>query len=219
MNNPVTARRCPACRQAELQPATWTRDFRPHGHEVRVELLTSRCPACGAEATSASQHAENLARLQARKAQYRGLLLGEEILGLRRRYGITQQQAAKIFGKGKIAFSRYENEASYPDVSTTDLLELAIQKPDVIKALADKKGVALPLWDVRCADERKEKLRVVHSVAPVDLHVLSLVKKILSGESRRSQQDTIWDKHPVNTWKADISSNDEQYDPMESAMA
>lgn len=219
MNNPITARRCPACRQADLLPATWTREFQPHGDTVRVELLTSRCPACCAEATSASQHTENLARLRARKAHYRGLLLGEEILALRRRYGVTQQQAAKIFGKGKIAFSRYENEASYPDITTTDLLELAIQKPDVIKALADKKGVNLPLWDARCADERKEKLRVVHSVASLDLQVQRLVEKISSGESRMREQETIWTKRPVNRWKADISSNDEQYASMEPAMA
>lgn len=121
---------------------------------MRVELLTSTCPNCAAMVTTAAQHHENLQRLKARKAQYGGLLLGEEILSLRRRYGITQQVAAKIFGKGKIAFSRYENEASYPDESTTLLLELAIEKPDAIRWLADKAGVELPLWEARCEDER-----------------------------------------------------------------
>lgn len=113
-------------------------------------MLTSVCPCCGAEATSAAQHSENLKRLKARKAHYGGLLLGEEIFALRRRYGITQQAAGRIFGKGKIAFSRYENETSYPDETTTRLLELAIEKPDVIRWLADKAGEDLPLWSARC---------------------------------------------------------------------
>lgn len=156
--------RCPACRSTDLALVSSPREFRPHGKVVVVDLLASRCTSCGAEFTRAAQHNENLARLKARKAEYGGLLLGEEIFALRRRYGITQQTAAKIFGKGKIAFSRYENEVSYPDESTTDLLELAIEQPAVIKRLADKKGVELPLWEARCEDERKAKLRSISSV-------------------------------------------------------
>lgn len=163
-------RRCPACRREGLQESTYVREFHPRGQAVpvRVELLTSVCPSCGAESTSAAQHSENLKRLKARKAQYGGLLLGEEIFSLRRRYGITQQAAAKLFGKGKIAFSRYENETSYPDESMTLLLTLAIEKPDVIRWLADRAGVDLPLWEARCEDERRAKVRVMSDVLKVD---------------------------------------------------
>ncbi len=111
-----------------------------------VQLLTSQCDRCEAQTTRADQHDENLRRLAARKTSYCGLLMGEEILSLRKRYGLTQQAAAKIFGKGKISFSRYENEATYPDQSTTLLLHLAIQMPDVIKVLAEITEVDLPLW-------------------------------------------------------------------------
>ncbi|MBS0213661.1 MAG: type II toxin-antitoxin system MqsA family antitoxin [Proteobacteria bacterium] len=162
MNKP---RPCPACRKAEMQPATYVREFHPRDRKVTVELLTSRCPACGAEATSAAQHVENLARLKARKDQYDGLLMGEEILALRRRFGITQQQAAKLFGKGKIAFSRYENEATYPDETMTLVLKLAIEKLDVVRWLAERAGIELPFLDARCEDERKQKLRVFRNDA------------------------------------------------------
>ncbi len=166
--NQTKKRRCPACRQGELQEATWSREFHPHGERLSVELLTSVCSECGAQATTGPQHDENILRLRARKTQYDGLLLGEEILSLRRRYGITQQTAAKIFGKGKIAFSRYENETSYPDASTTLLLEMALEKPDVIRRLADKAGVELPLWEARCEDERRAKVHVVADVRKVE---------------------------------------------------
>jgi HTH-type transcriptional regulator/antitoxin MqsA len=128
---------------------------------LTVSLLTSICDQCGAEATSASQHDENLRRLAARKAHYGELLMGEEIHALRRRYGLTQQQASRIFGKGKIAFSRYESETTYPDESTTRLLALAIAKPETLKWLADKSGVNVPLWQERCEDEQRVKLRVL----------------------------------------------------------
>lgn len=155
---------CPICHEGHLEPAVRTRSFRPHGKAVEVELLTNRCNHCGEETTRAAQHAENLKRLAARKSQYGGLLLGEEILALRKRYGLKQQDASKVFGKGKIAFSRYENEASYPDESTTLLLELAIEQPSVLKSLADKAGVEVPLWAERCEDEQRVKVRALSMI-------------------------------------------------------
>ena len=145
---------CPSCREGHLHEATRERVFRPHGKEVVVQLLTSTCDHCGAEATSAAQHQENLYRLAARKTNYGELLMGQEILALRRRYGLTQQQASRIFGKGKIAFSRYESETTYPDESTTRLLTMAIEKPDALRWLADRAGVEIPLWRERCEDSR-----------------------------------------------------------------
>jgi transcriptional regulator with XRE-family HTH domain len=78
--------------------------------------------------------------------------MGEEYVALRKRYGLTQRQASKIFGKGLIAFSRYENEDSYPDTSTRLLIELAIAQPDILKTLADKAGVEISLWKEREED-------------------------------------------------------------------
>lgn len=151
---------CPSCRQGRLQEAVRERVFHPHGKQVVVQLLTAACDQCGAESATAAQHQENLRRLAARKEHYGNLLMGQEILALRRSYGLTQQQASKIFGKGKIAFSRYESETSYPDESTTLLLTLAIEKPDVLKRLADRAGVEIPLWRERCEDGRLS-LRVI----------------------------------------------------------
>jgi HTH-type transcriptional regulator/antitoxin MqsA len=151
---------CPACRKGHLHVITHTKVFRPRGAEVAVELLASKCDACGVHTTRASQHDENLRRLAARKPQYGNVLMGEEIVALRKRYGLTQQAAAKIFGKGKIAFSRYENEVTCPDDGTMLMLSMALEKPDSLKWLADRAGVELPLWRERCED-RRMSLRVV----------------------------------------------------------
>lgn len=155
---------CPACRSGHLHPAERIREFSPNGKSIQVALLTTRCDQCGAERTFASQHKENLARLAARKVYYGKLLMGEEILALRQRYGLTQQNASIIFGKGIIAFSRYENEVTFPDDSTTLLLQLAIESPTVMKSLADKAGIELPLWAARCEDEQRVKVRSLTKV-------------------------------------------------------
>lgn len=155
---------CPVCRNGQLRAVKRMREFYPHGNLLEVKLETSLCDSCGETTTKASQHRENLRLLAARKAQYGDVLMGEEILALRKRYGLTQQNASRIFGKGKIAFSRYETETSYPDETTTLLLTLAIEKPDVMKALADKAGVVLPLWDARCEDAQRVKLAFINCV-------------------------------------------------------
>lgn len=155
---------CPACKNGHLHQAERIREFSPNGKSIQVTLLTTRCDQCGAEKTLASQQKENLARLAARKAHYGKLLMGEEILALRQRYGLTQQNASTIFGKGIIAFSRYENEVTCPDDSTTLLLQLAIESPSVMKSLADKAGIELPLWSARCEDEQRVKVRSLTKV-------------------------------------------------------
>jgi HTH-type transcriptional regulator/antitoxin MqsA len=156
--------RCPACRKGQLHATTRKRVFAPQGKRVEVLLRTSVCDVCKAEITRPSQHQHNLQALSERKAQYGDVLLGEEIVALRKRYGLTQQQASKIFGKGKIAFSRYENETTYPDDSTRLLLMLAIESPAVLKQLADKAHVSIPLWRERCEDEQRVKVRMLRPV-------------------------------------------------------
>ncbi|UXH77138.1 type II TA system antitoxin MqsA family protein [Roseateles amylovorans] len=155
--NKSTRHPCPVCRKGQLLPTTTHRDFHPRGTLVRVELLASVCDRCGKETIRSEQHDQNLRRLAARKSApaYAGLLLGEEIAALRIRYGLTQQAASTLFGKGKIAFSRYENEVTYPDQSTTLLLRMAIDKPDSLQWLADQAGVPLPLWKERSEDRRR----------------------------------------------------------------
>lgn len=174
---------CPRCRKGRLVPASRMREFAPRGKRVQVSLQTSRCEGCGQETTSAAQHRANLEALAERKTHYDGLMLGEEILALRARYGLTQQAAAKVFGKGKIAFSRYENERTYPDDSTTLLLRGALEKPEFMRWLADQAGVALPMWKERCEDEQRVKVRSLSLVHGAEERLLTHGKSIAHAKS------------------------------------
>lgn len=142
-----------------LNEATKVQKFYPNKKEVSVELLTAVCTNCGTEALLAEHHKINLQRLAARKSQYGAQLMGEEYVAFRKQYGLTQQQASKIFGKGVIAFSRYENETTYPDVTTRLLIQTAMERPEVLKTLADKAGETIRLWKERCEDEQRIKVR------------------------------------------------------------
>lgn len=160
-SKPIACRRC---NQGTMEPYEHVEHFYPPGGDVEVRLLASRCTHCGRDTVLSSQLEQNIARREARRAAYGNYLLGEDIFAFRRKYGLTQQAASKIFGKGKIAFSRYETEASFPEDSTTKLLKMAMRFPHVLKALADDAGVEIPLWQERCEDERAAKLFAIKPV-------------------------------------------------------
>ena len=151
---------CPACQIGELVAHDDVRIFNPPGLEspLEVRLASSICNNCHAKVTSRNQRACNLQALAERKPHYGEWLMGEEVLKLRKRYGITQQQASEIFGKGKIAFSRYETEASYPDLSLAKLMKLALMDVSVMKRLASQADVELPLLEKRLIEAFSQTL-------------------------------------------------------------
>lgn len=140
--------------------------FNPPGKSVVVTTLAAKCDQCGSVRVLANQIDENLSRLRARKEAYGKNFLGEEIFEFRRKYGLSQPAASQIFGKGKIAFSRYENEKTFPDESTRKLLGEAMKFSMVLKDLADDEGVEIPLWNTRCAEEKAAKVVRIKPVEP-----------------------------------------------------
>ena len=201
---------CPVCRKGHLVAAERVRVFEPHGKRVVVKLQTSQCDACGETTTKAAQHKENLRALAERKSHYGKLLMGEEILALRKRYGLTQQQASTVFGKGKIAFSRYESETTYPDESTTLLLSLAIERPEVMKDLADKAGVTLPLWPERCEDSQRVKLRSIRAVVVPASHIEHMRVPVSVSEATLAHRYGAVDIKKVSTTWTTTACNDSE---------
>jgi putative zinc finger/helix-turn-helix YgiT family protein len=146
---------CRGCQIGVLREVKNSIDFFPNKKPVSVDLLASKCSHCGVTRVLSSQHNENLRRLALRKSQYKGQLMGEDYISLRMRYGLSQKQAAKIFGKSVIEFSRYENEECYPEKSTRLLIEIAMEMPTGLKKLADIAGIKIPLWEERFEDALK----------------------------------------------------------------
>lgn len=156
---PPMAVPCRSCCKGSMQQIERSETYRPPGTDgVVITQWAARCDHCGKETVLPSQMEENLRRRAARSVHYGLYLLGEDIFAFRRKWGLTQRAASRLFGKGIIAFSRYESEKSYPDESTTKLIRAAMRHPHLLKELADESGVEIPLWEARCADEREGKL-------------------------------------------------------------
>lgn len=57
---------------------------------------------------------------------------------VRQRLNITQQQAARVFGGGANAFSRYESGKTKPPVALVKLFQLLARHPEFYKEIAGK---------------------------------------------------------------------------------
>lgn len=108
------------------------------------ELSTDycECDTCGVDMTLPQQTRDNKRRMVAFKKEVDGMLTGAEVRALRERLGLTQAEAAKVFGGGVVAFSKYENDDVTQSEAMDKLMRLADRFPDVYQALRAEKGAA-----------------------------------------------------------------------------
>lgn len=71
-----------------------------------------------------------------------GLLTGAQMRQARKALGLTQAQAAKLFGGGQVAFSRYENDDITQSEAMDSLVRVCLAQPANLTLLADQKGVS-----------------------------------------------------------------------------
>lgn len=129
---------CLECDTGRLHPSTWQADFRHGDASVHVgELECYVCDQCGADPVFADQIRRNDRRIADARRQADGLLTGDEIHALRDHLGLTQQQAAMLFGGGANAFSKYERGAVIQSVPMDRLLRLVASQPVLLERLRE----------------------------------------------------------------------------------
>lgn len=144
----TTTRNCPVCGKGPLKPRTYGRDMDHKGVRISVEgLQYDFCPDCDAEITSPAQMDHNAALVRSAFIQERArvkaeqhLLTGTAIRAIREQLGVTQKQAAKIFGGGPTAFSKYEAEDIVQSVAMDKLLRVAAAVPEAARWLVKEVG-------------------------------------------------------------------------------
>ncbi len=134
---------CDICGVGTLHVRRTSQDIEYRGVLGRVRTLFSECDTCGSETADAKQVLENRRELIRLKKSIDRIPLGSEIAAMRKRHSLTQQDAAKMFGGGPVAFSKYENDDLIPDAAMCNLLYLALNVPGVVSSLAAKSGIEL----------------------------------------------------------------------------
>jgi HTH-type transcriptional regulator/antitoxin MqsA len=99
---------CPLCGEGYVTPRTESMQTEYRGKQGTVMLRYAECDACGSEITGDADGRANKRAVLAFRKSVDGLLTGAEIRALREKFGITQEQASRLFGGGPKAFSKYE---------------------------------------------------------------------------------------------------------------
>ena len=138
----MTANLCPLCGAGELALLKEPDELQYKGQALLVEMEYAVCRQCGEETILPEQIKRNDCNVRDAWRKADGLLTGEEIFALRKQLGLTQQDAAKMFGGGANAFSKYERGAVIQSDGMDKLLRLALEEKPVLvsKWLRDRAG-------------------------------------------------------------------------------
>ena len=145
--------KCPACCSSELVLENYADDLEYKGANLHVEGLSQyRCSACDYASETHSQHDDNIAKIKQAFFETKALckkelnlLTGAEIRAIRKQLNLTQQEAAKLFGGGINAFSKYENEEIVQAVSIDRLIRMvATLGPGGLSVLKDVSEQSAP---------------------------------------------------------------------------
>ena len=135
MNN-----KCAECGSLDFEVHIEPDEFQRNGHSYTADVEYSVCRQCGDEVIFTEQIKRNDCILRDAWRKIDGLLTAQEIVALREKLGLTQQEAAKVFGGGVNAFSKYERSEVIQSVAMDKLMRLALEMPAVLSQLKQQAG-------------------------------------------------------------------------------
>ncbi|MGI9250519.1 MAG: type II toxin-antitoxin system MqsA family antitoxin [Pseudohongiellaceae bacterium] len=127
---------CSVCDKGSLRPDTYDETFKFNGKPLHVSgLQYSLCDNCDADPILSDQISFNQVLVTDAKRKSLNLLTSDEIKSLRKRFNLTQQEAAEVFGGGEHAFSKYERGEVIQSEPMDKLLRVALNHPGVLNDL------------------------------------------------------------------------------------
>lgn len=127
---------CPLCGEKE-----YYRDVRPltlnyKGRSITVEQPGFWCDSCGEGIIEGADQKSTREELQAFRAKIDGLMSPEETYRIRKKIlKLTQAEAARIFGGGQNAFSRYERGETSPSRTLSLLFQMLKRHPEQLNEI------------------------------------------------------------------------------------
>lgn len=124
-----------------------------HSYKDAKKLISHEyyeCNECGCVKPSIEQSRQNKRTMIAFQKEVDGMLSGAEVRVIRKTYGLSIEDAGKIFGGGPVAFSKYENDDLVQSQPMDAALRLAqsskpaflqlvkVKHPELIERLIEK---------------------------------------------------------------------------------
>jgi len=130
---------CPTCTKDTDVRIEDRRETLPvRGEDIEVEARAAVCSTCGEDVWLDELEDETLALAFAEYRRRRHLLQPEEMLRIRRLWGLGQRAFAQLLGWGEITLHRYEN-GSLQDGAHDAQLRMA-ERPDNVRTLLESNG-------------------------------------------------------------------------------
>jgi HTH-type transcriptional regulator / antitoxin MqsA len=136
---------CPLCGKGHVTAHVELVESEHKGTKGMLPLHYSVCSACASDFADAENSRLNKRAVLAFRKSVDGLLTGADILALRKRFGLTQTQAAQLFGGGPVAFSKYENDDVAHSEAMDSLLRLVRRSEAAYWELVAEKGMTAEL--------------------------------------------------------------------------
>jgi putative zinc finger/helix-turn-helix YgiT family protein len=138
---------CPVCDSNEVREEIFSNRMTHRGTAFDVPNLKSmRCSHCGTSFYGDGHAEHNRQQVLRAKAEKVLGVTPQWICAFRKRMNLTQGEAGRIFGGGKIAFSRYEAGDVTPSQALVRLLLVSDRLPGAMEMLrriaADESAVA-----------------------------------------------------------------------------
>lgn len=132
---------CAICGEGHVTAQTRAVETEYKGTKALLPMHYQLCDTCTSDYAGMAESKLNKRIVMAFRKQVDGLLTGDEITALRKQYRLTQGQAAKLFGGGPVAFSKYENDDVAQSEAMDTLLRLVRRSPAAFWALVEEKGL------------------------------------------------------------------------------
>ncbi|MDL1975892.1 MAG: DUF4065 domain-containing protein [Deltaproteobacteria bacterium] len=128
---------CSSCeKDTDLEIIRGTEDIEVRGESIKVEVEYYKCLSCGDEFEDPRSPSDSLDKAYREYRKRHGMLQPEKIRHLRKKYGFTQNEMAKLLGWGATTLSRYENGA-LQDEAHEKTIRLAMDPRNLLKLIED----------------------------------------------------------------------------------
>lgn len=143
---------CPICGEGHMTAHVDQVETEYKGRKGLVPLHYQLCDTCMSDSAGAFEMRANKRAVLAFRKQVDGLLTGAEIAALRARYKLNQKQAARLFGGGPVAFSKYENDDVAHSEAMDKLLRLVLRSEAAFWELVEQEGMTAELQPAKTAE-------------------------------------------------------------------
>lgn len=132
---------CPICGKGHLTMRMEMDEIVYKGKTKQVTDIYYVCDHCHVEQSGAKELKNNKRAMNEFKKEVDDLLTGNEVFEIRKRLGLTQDEASLVFGGGPKAFSKYETDDVIQSEAMDNLIRVAAIQSSAFEFLCKRAGI------------------------------------------------------------------------------